>query len=514
MSVTAASAVRRSGHRLVLSTAIGIASILAISGLALADAEKVPRVLSYDLDVGFYPDAELDYAGFIGILYGERPPWNKEDSVKAYPHMTGEAVMQVEMGPEPPGSLKIYLHSELRVHGVWIDGNEAELTQKTVFYPRNYSSVATEATVDLGDGPAGAREVKVSYGGMFNASYAASPSNYMRIDEEGAYLRAFGYSLWYPVLLGPEDPSEPASFRRIRVRTPQPFKAVVTGRRVSEERTEGFQVSEWTIEDCDHTALQIAVRPFQEVRREGIHLHYLDHPRSRAAASDILEMVAELSSFFSEHYGSADRLDQAHVVELPNFASGISAGNTIGITSGQWRSFSRSDEDTSLERLVAHEMVHPYVRPGVREKSPLAALFVEGFPSYFHLPALEQMFGEAWYLEYLERVEKDYLKRRETGETSWGSPLPEEKPILEITYDEIGEYKDTFILNDRVRLFLHDLRRRAGSKDFKALTRELMQTADLTPDGFMDLIERFIPGCREDLRIWLETVDYPEHLRL
>ena len=124
------------------------------------------------------------------------------------------------------------------------------------------------------------------------------------------------------------------------------------------------------------------------------------------------------------------------------------------------------------------------------------------------------MFGEAWYQKYLQRVEKNYLKRRETGQTSWGTALPEEKPILEITYEKIGEYKDTFILNDRVPLFLNDLRRRAGPNDFRALTRELMRTADLTPDGFMDLIERFIPGCREDLRLWLETSDYPEHLRL
>ena len=502
-------------ERLLLVSTICTCLCICSTPLPASQARPAqPRALSYELDVGFYPDARLDYAGFIGILYGERPSWNKEDSVKAYPHMTGEAVMQVEMGPQPISSLKIYLHSELRVHGVWIGETRAELAQNVVFYPRNYSGVATEATVRLDEGLSGVHEVRVAYGGMFNASYSASPSNYMRIDEEGAYLRSFGYSLWYPVLLGPESPSEQATFRRIRLRTPRPFRAVVTGRRVSEQRTDDFNISEWTVEERDHTALQVAVRPFEETGQEGIHLYHLDHPRSKDAAADILEMVGKLESFYADHYGSAESLARAHVVELPNFASGISAGNTIGITSGQWRRFSLTDEDTSLERLIAHEMVHPYVQPKVREESPLAALFVEGFPSYFHLPALEQMLGESWYLDYLRQVETRYLKRRETGMTSWGQPLPKEQPILEISYEEIGEYKDTFILDDRVRLFLHDLRRRAGTNQFKALTRELMRTADLTPEGFMALIERFIPGCREDLRIWLETVDYPQHLRL
>jgi hypothetical protein len=481
--------------------------------LAHADPPQA-RILSYDVDVSIFPEARLDYAGFIGILYGERPSWNKVDSEKAYPHMTGESVMEVDFDREPTVSLNVYLHSELRVHGIWVDEGPAEFTQEVVFYPRNYSSVATMATVNLANPLSGVHTVKVKYGGMFNPSYSGSPSNYMRIDQEGAYLRAFGSSLWFPVLVGPESPDEQTSFRRIRVRTPSPYRAVVSGRRLSEERAEGFNASEWTVEESSLSGLQLAVRPFEERSRHGIHLFFLDHPGSASAAEDILAMVEKLAAFYGDHYRSSDSFDETHVVELPNFASGISAGNTIGITSGQWRGFSLTDEDTALERLVAHELVHSFVRPDVGEESPLAALFIEGFPSYFHLPALEQMLGEEWYLAYLQRVEERYLEKRTTGRTPWGSRLPEEKPILAITYQEIGEYKDTFILSDRVLLFLHDLRRRIGAHEFKAMTRELMRTVGLTPDGFMDLIERFIPGSRDDLRIWLETVDYPEHLRL
>ncbi len=488
--------------------------ILSGSVLLSSEVPSPPRALTYDLEVGIYPGANLDYAGFLGILYGQQSSFNKLDSVKAYPHLVGEAVIQVEMGAGERSLLKLYLHSELRAHDAWVDGEAVELQQEVVFYPRNYSSVATEVTLRLPEGLDGLHDVRVTYGGMFQPSYSVSPSNYMRIDQEGAYLRSFGYSLWYPVLLGPEAASESANFRRIVVRTEAPYRAVVTGQRVHQKEHEGGIISEWAVGERDHTVLQITVRPFLEKSEEGIYLYYLDDSRSEAVATDLLRMVERLDRYYVDHYGDPEAGDRAHVVELPNFASGISAGNTIGITSGQWRGFSLTDDDTGLERLVAHEMVHPYVRPDVAESSPLAALFVEGFPSYFHLPALQETLGDDWYRAYLERVEQGYMEKRETGRNRWGQDLPEEKPILEIGYEEIALYKDTFVLSDRVLLFLHDLRRRTDAAGFRALTRELMRASDLTPESFMDLIETFVPDCRGDLQTWLGTVDYPEHLQL
>ena len=49
------------------------------------------RVKSYHLDVGFYPDAKMDFAGLIEVMEGKRPGWNKEDSTAIYPHMKGRA---------------------------------------------------------------------------------------------------------------------------------------------------------------------------------------------------------------------------------------------------------------------------------------------------------------------------------------------------------------------------------------------------------------------------------------
>lgn len=497
---------------LICSTILcSFAAALAAQGLS----QTVPlKVLSYELEIGIFPDAQVDYAGFIGILYGTRPSWNKEDSLNAYPHMTGEAVLRVEMGSEPVDSLKLYLHSELRVHEVRLSEGAAGFTQEPVFYPGNYSQVANVATVVLDPPLSGVQTVKVKYGGMFNPSYSGSPSDYMRIDEQGAYLRALGYSLWFPVVLGPDSPSDEADFRRITVRTPSGFSAVVGGHRISEEEADGLTWSRWSAGQRDLSRLQLTVRPFQQRQSQGLFLYHLDDSRSERASEDILELVRTLLGFYTERYKPVESGDQLHIAELPNFASGISSGNMIGITSGQWRRFSSTDDDTSLEVLVAHELVHPYVQPPIDESSPLAALFIEGFPSYFHLPALEEILGRDWYLDYLRSKQESYLEKRQTGQTPWGSPLPEEKAILEISADEIGAYKDTFILDDRVPLFLHFVRERVAPERFPEMTRELMRTANLTPEAFLDLIERFFPAGREDVRIWLQTTEFPDRFRL
>ena len=203
-----------------------------------------------------------------------------------------------------------------------------------------------------------------------------------------------------------------------------------------------------------------------------------------------------------------------HIAELPNFASGISSGNMVGITSGQWHRFSLTDRDMEMELLVSHELVHPFVRPEISMKSPLAALFVEGFPSYFHLHALAEISGEVWYQDYITWVEKSYLKKKKNGKSRRGNKLPEEKPILSVTFGEIGEYKDTFILNDRVRLFLNYLRDGMGKERFKKFTRKISMSRNLTPDNFKELMLGFLPEAEEDLHVWLETNEYPERFRL
>jgi len=470
---------------------------MTIFSLGWTQETRKPVIKSYQLDVSIFPDAQMDYAGLIEVLSGQRPGWNKEDSVKNYPHMKGKAVVAMDFGPSAIDSLTFYLHGELGVHGIKLDEFPLKFSQNTVFYPSNYSMVANQVTVKF-----------------FSPSYASSPSNYMRIDSQGAYLRSYGYSLWFPVFVEARSDTPVVDFTEVKINTPESFRGVFTGKRIKEYADGNLRTSLWRCEQTDIRNVQVAVRPYQINRQGGSYLYYLDSDKSRAACQDIHAFVSRLAEYYSDHYKNAHKGPQLHVAELPNFASGISSGNMIGMTSAQWQNFSLGDKDVSLKLLLAHELVHDYVQVQVSVNNPLAALVVEGFPSYFHLPALGEILGEKFYQKYMEKVEKSYLERKKTKKTSWGSPLPQEKSILSLTWTDIGTYKDTFILNDRVRLFLNHIRTKSGKKRFKQFTQELCNSPHLDLPAFYRLLEKFIPGSTQDMDIWLKTNQYPPRFYL
>jgi len=468
-----------------------------------------PKAKVYDLAVGFFPDAKLDYAGFIGILEGKRPDWNKEDSVNHYPHILGKATVTVDLGKYALDSLGFYLHSELRAHGIKLKGTDLEFTQERVFYPANYSEVANKVVVKC-NGFSGEQQFVISYGGVFSPSYSGSPSNYMRIDNQGAYLRGYGYSLWFPVFLDSHSNSYEVDFNRVKIITPESFIACFIGQRIKESTQDGKRISLWVGKDVNLYHVQIVVRPFEIYNNQGIYMYYLDNEKSRASVKDINLFVNRLKLLFETHYRKITTAPQLHIAELPNYASGISAGNMIGMTSAQWQNFRLDGKDVGLMLLVSHELVHAYVQSNVGINSRLAALVMEGFPSYFHLNVMAEILGEEWYQGYMIRVEKAYLERKKTKKTRWGSPLPEEKPILSLTWDDIGTYKDTFVLNDRVCLFLHYIRGKLGKKRFRQFTLELCRIKGIDVNSLFNLIKKYIPHGDKDLNLWLKTNQYPE----
>lgn len=498
----------------ILSVSFVFALIFVFFTALGLNAEAGPPVVkSYDLEIEVLPDAELDYAGFMGILYGRRPEWNKKDSLNQYPHMIGKALVTLDLGDVPCDILTFYLHSELRAHSVKFEKTELAFTQKTVYYPSNYSAVATQVQVDL-KGLSGEQKMAIEYGGMFNPNYSESPSNYMRIDTEGAYLRGYGYSLWFPVFLEAGKTTYKIDFANVKITTPRKFVGVFTGQRLNEYIKEESRISNWKAENANLWDAQLTARPFSVQERDGIYLYHLDNTKSRESVEDMFAFVGQLKTLYGSHYRVIKATPQLHIAELPNFASGISSGNMIGITSGQWEGFHLKSGDDGLKRLVAHELVHTYVQVPTDRQDPIAALVVEGFPSYFHLPILGEMFGEEWYQKYMRIIEESYLRRKKTKMTRRGNPLPPEKPILSITFDDVGKYKDTFILNDRALLFLNSIRSRLGKKEFKKFTRELCNLPHLDVPLFKETIHKYLPGSEKDIILWLETNDYPDRWHL
>jgi hypothetical protein len=237
----------------------------------------------------------------------------------------------------------------------------------------------------------------------------------------------------------------------------------------------------------------------------------MEDPRSVENAELIAGLSARLLKLYSERYRAIEDYPQYHIAEMPNFASGISSGNMIGLTSATWHTIQSEEHPKTT---LAHEYVHPFVIPVVPREDPLFALSLEGFPSYFHLPILAEVLGEEWYLGYMARVEKAYLDKKNTGKGRGGTPLPPDKPLAALTADDVSTYKDTFLLNDRTRLFFHYLLTEMGREGFWRFTRALCGSESMDWSRFKALIEGHLPGSSEDVKVWLEETGYPDRFRL
>ena len=143
----------------------------------------------------------------------------------------------------------------------------------------------------------------------------------------------------------------------------------------------------------------------------------------------------------------------------------------------------------------------------------LCALGTEGSVAYFHIPVLTDIRAGAAYDEWMNRIQRHYLRKLEPGYTDWAGPLPPAKPLLDITADEVGTYKDRFLLADRAVLFWDYMRRSMGRERFDRWVREVMNAPAMDVQRFYASIQRHAPRLLADARTWLETLDYPDRLR-
>ena len=410
-----------------------------------------------------------------------------------------------------PGSvtgdtLVFFLHGELRVDSVVTAGSRIDASQNLVFHKDDYSLVGNRvevATRQLGL----SASLRIAYSGYFHPSVVSAISNYMRIDGDGVYLRSLGYSLWFPVFVKSWRDSHDASFPVVTLRTPADFSAVFAGNRVREYQEGGLRVSEWAADRMNLFDAQCTARRFDVLTEDGFHLYHVRDSSARQMAGRIMAFTRRLESLCRTNYRRGVVVAQLHIMQMPRYGD-ISSGNVIGISDAVWHQF----KATAWQgRTVAHELVHRFVR--VPCTDDMGAFVIEGFPSYFHLPVLAEILGEQWYGDYLENVELSYARKRETGKDRRGDSLPLEKPILEIGYDEIGEYKDRFILQDRVALFFDFLRRRMGKEGFLRFSSDVLNRELLDYDLFVAVVESHLPGSGEEVRRWLKTTEYPVDLR-
>jgi hypothetical protein len=448
----------------------------------LVGAVENPKVSTYELDVSFYPETAS---------------------------MEGHAFVRFEPAEVDPRTLTFFLHGELFVESIHAGGHSLDVKQDQVLYDFDYSLVATRVRVEL-QGKSLENGLNVTYSGSFNPSAARSPSDYMRIDSDGVFLRAYGYSLWFPTFLEAERDSYPVSFSKVTLRTPLDFETVFVGRKVAEREESDQRVTEWVAEGVDLFAAQCTAQRYSVTAHGGYFLYHHEDDASRQAAERILLFAKQLNAFYKNVYKKEADAPQFHIMEMPRYGD-ISSGNVVGINSELWTEL---DETSYPARVLAHELVHPFVHVYTDRSDPLAALAVEGFPSYFHLPIMAELLGEDYYQSYMRRTEERYLQKKASGVDRRGDPLPPEKPLLEIGEDEIGTYKDLFLLSDRALLFFDYLRRQMGHDLFFAFTRDLFNRKELDLRTFEATVLEYLPEAGEDLDLWLRSTEYPEEVRL
>jgi hypothetical protein len=390
------------------------------------------KVDSYDIHVEFFPeDAEM---------YGRQVP---NDAF-----MRGNAT--VEFSNIADSSVSFYLHGELKIDSIVADKKSIEYGTKKVFYQEDYSGIGLKTTFNTSELIQG-KPLQIYYSGYMNPSKVRSLSNYMHINKNrGVFLRAYRYSIWFPVFVEPGFESYEANFKNVIVTLPKDYRCVVSGELLSEDLTDDHYIASWRPGVTNLFNVQCSARKYNLITHKEVSVY---HVGTQLIAEGIIDFTEDLKKIYQQYYRNSHSSSALFIIELPEFGN-ISSQNVIGLSSNVYNNFNNS---LSSKLTIAHELVHPYVQIPISKDNPFASLVIEGFPSFFHMYALKKLNPDFEFHKIMERKEKRYLSNKKTGTDNRGNPLPEEKPILEIPFEEIGNYKDNFILSDRVPLFLYHL---------------------------------------------------------
>ena len=457
--------------------------VLGFICLSFAVSLPAQAVRSYTISAEFFPeDAKM---------YGY--------SVSPDAFMRASAV--VEFAKTDKERLTFYLHGELAIDSILSDSKNIEYESDKVLYYYDYSQVALKVTVKSSDiGPD--KSLEIRYSGFFNPSRARGLSDYMRIHKDGGvFLRAYGYSLWFPVFLEMEEDSYEADFQSVTVKVPADFKVIVAGELISESVKDNVLTSLWKPGLMNIMDIQCTARKYRINAKDNIFVYYVENERNSAK---ILDFAIALKDLYSRNLRSIDSAIPLYIMEMPKYGD-ISSGNVVGISKRVYDDF---ENDQHSRLTIAHELVHPYVHIPVSKDNPFCALVVEGFPSFFQVYALKRIDRTFDLDQKMKEIEKQYLAKREKRD------FTKEKPILQITFDEIGNYKDHFVLNDRVWLFFYDLWKEMGDESFDVFLKKLFSWDSINYKRFEGLILEFLPDFKEKLNLWLNTTEYSQAMKI
>ena len=450
---------------------------------------QAQTVNSYEINAEFFPDDAQMYSSPVS------------------PEAFMRANSFIEFSDITDSVIVFYLHGELNIDSILTGYKNINYSDEKVLYDYDYSRVALKVSVRTSD--VYKNNLNVFYSGFFNPSKVGALSNYMHINKNnGVYLRGYGYSLWFPVFAEAYQSSYKADFRKITVQLPREYKCIVGGELLEEKIDSTTYTATWEPGLTDIFDIQCTARPYKLNTTDNVYVYYLDNKMS---SEKILGYAIGLRKLYSQNLRSIDDTQPLYIMEMPQYGD-ISSGNVVGISEELFNTF---ENDIRSQLTIAHELVHPYVKIPVTKENPFYAFVIEGFPSFFQVYALKKMDGDSYNIEeVMINVEARYLEKRKTGKTRRGNPLPVEKPLLEIKFDEIGSYKDNFVLNDRVWLFFYNLWNNMGDEVFDKFLKELFSFNSINYNSFEELVVKYIHGFAPELNTWLNTTDYPDEMKI
>ena len=388
---------------------------------------------------------------------------------------------------EALSQVTLYLHPELRVERVLdMNGNTCRAEQILVDAAYSYTGTISRLKVVLADPvpSQGTTQIEVQYAGGFSPSFARGPSDYMRIDASGAFLRGAGYSYWFPAAsCGPEGIDDAACFH-ICLNAPAKWKPLLFADLIQETTQDGRALSVWqTPEPWPLLFSHLAAADWIIVESEGVRVYCYSDSESRRAGEAYAGLISQLMPIFDQHFGEG--LAQLPVLlgQMCEYG-GIACGNVVGLPADRFVEVLHARHHEEILTLLAHELVHRYVIPMIDPSARGAALLLEAFPSYFHSIGLESVLGagfrERFLLDAWDSYDAGYPSR---DEASAPHDL-RDMPLLDLTLDDIPRYKDTFLLSDKAILVLDQIRRLLGDAVFLGGVGEFLANHRRRPATF------------------------------
>jgi hypothetical protein len=340
--------------------------------------------------------------------------------VPAQKHLSARAVLTVEGLTADITTIRVYLHQEFNIHGIWESGKPLKFVVPEAQDKPMYSPSAKAIDIELSPDVlmAGSKEIEIDYSGPINRTI-----NGVNLISEGLTEIAL-YCAWFPML------RENQNFTYSLMVTLPEGQRVVCDSEISSEAVKEGKVT-WRCErrtpgyDIPLIAsgnLKVKVRETEAMKTE-VYFRQIDE----SLIDDVLDQAIRAAEIMTEKFGDPTTKGRLTVVYSPRSGWGYSR---IPLIVGPEENYLRrlKSDKGKIENFhgLAHEIGHFWW--SVASTSTTDDWINESLAEFSSLYATERVFGRAEVAKILKNYTTQILS------------LANAKPILETKRDERSAY--------------------------------------------------------------------------